>query len=487
MAPNRRTVYRPALSIRVPTGTFMVTHAVPAQGSAGELTLGPSEDTLQYPVMPTRSWRLLAILLLGSILAAETRSLTILHTNDLHARLSPLDNRNGGFAYLAAAIRRERANCQDCILLNAGDLVQGTPVSTIFHGLPVYQIANLLGFDAATLGNHEFDYGWPQVRKFIDIAKYPVVSCNLVNAAGQLFTRPYTILNVNHLRVAVIGAMTDTLSTLTTPKSVGEWHTLPVLAEVRKVAAEVRPNSDLIVLLAHIAGDEEKEILNSMPEIPVVVSGHIHSGLAEAMSRDGRVLVRVKAYSEELGRLELQVDIQKKAPVAWTWKRIPIDSTKIQPAADVAREVKVWEDDVAARVDQPLAISKRPFTKAEVKGLIERALRDETGADFSFMNLGGVRDTLPAGQLLVRHIWDIMPFDNEVVVGTFKGRDLPAVVVGDRAVDPAREYTLAVSDFTAANQGVEDSLRTSGLRFPHDVGLMRDLLIDWFRKKKVID
>jgi len=438
--------------------------------------------------MPNRLWRLLAILLLlGSILAAETRSLTILHTNDLHARLSPLDNHNGGFAYLAAAIRRERANCQDCILLNAGDLVQGTPVSTIFHGLPVYQIANLLGFDAATLGNHEFDYGWPQVRKFVEIAKYPVVSCNLVNAGEQLFAKPYVILNVNHLRVAVIGAMTDSLNTLTTPKSMGDWHTLPVVAAARKVAAEVRANSDLIVLLGHISGEEENEFLNSVPEIPVLVTGHIHTGLPEAVSRDGHVLIRVKAYGEELGRLELKVDTEKKALVAWTWKRVPIDSTKIEPAADVARQVKVWEDDVAARVDQPLAVAKRPFNKAEVKSLIERALRDETGADFSFMNLGGVRDALPAGQLLVRHIWDIMPFDNEVVVGTFKGRDLPAVVVGGRPVDPARDYTLAVSDFTAANQGPEDSLRTSGLKFPHDVGLMRDLLIDWFRKKKVID
>ena len=109
-------------------------------------------------------------------LAAEIRSLTILHTNDLHARLSPLEDRQGGFAYYAAAIRRERANCTDCILLNAGDLVQGSPVSTIFHGLPVYEIANLFGFDAATLGNHEFDYGWMQVRKFIQTANYPMVT-----------------------------------------------------------------------------------------------------------------------------------------------------------------------------------------------------------------------------------------------------------------------------------------------------------------------
>ena len=100
-------------------------------------------------------------LLACSPLAAEIRSLTILHTNDLHARLSPLDNRNGGFAYLASAIRRERGGCTDCILLNAGDLVQGSPVSTIFHGLPVFEIANLLGFDAATRGQ-------PRVRLRLD-------------------------------------------------------------------------------------------------------------------------------------------------------------------------------------------------------------------------------------------------------------------------------------------------------------------------------
>jgi len=433
--------------------------------------------------------RLLVLpLLVCPYLAAEVRSLTILHTNDLHARISPLDNGNGGFAYIATAIRRERANCHDCILLNAGDLVQGTPVSTIFHGLPVYQIGNLLGFDAATLGNHEFDYGWMQVRKFIQTAKYPIVTSNMVNSAGQLFTpKPFVILTVNGLRVAVLGAMTDTLVSLTTPKVLEDWHTLPVIATARKYAAELRDKSDLIVLVAHITDIEETGFLNSVPEIPVIVSGHIHRGLEQAMSKDGRVLVRVKGYGEEIGRLELKVDTAKKAPVSWTWKRIPVDSTKLEPAADVAREVQRWEAEVTTRVDQPLAVSKRKFEKRDVKRLIEQSLRDQTGADFSWMNLGGVRDTLPEGQLLVRHIWNIMPFDNRVVTGTFKGRDLPAVVLGDRHVEAGRDYTLAVSDFTAANQDTQENLRTTGLKFPNDVGLMRDLLIDWFRKKKVIE
>jgi 2',3'-cyclic-nucleotide 2'-phosphodiesterase (5'-nucleotidase family) len=419
---------------------------------------------------------------------AEVRTLTILHTNDLHARISPLENGHGGFAYVAAAVNREREGCKDCIFLNAGDLVQGSPVSTIFHGLPVYEIANLLGFDAATIGNHEFDYGWPQVRKFVATAKYPMVSCNVVDGKGQLFSgKPYVILTVNGLRVAVIGAMTDSLHSLSTPKPLEQWHTLPVVATARKYAAELKDTSDLVVLLAHITGEEEKELLASAPEIPVMVTGHIHRGLEEAMSQDGRVLVRVRGYGEDIGRLELKVDTVKKAPVAWKWKRITVDSTKLQPVPEVARAVKHWEDEVTARVDQPLATSPHAFTKAQVKKLIEQAMRDQTGADFAHMNQGGVRDTIPEGQVLVRHIWNIMPFDNEVVVGTFKGRDLPAVVVGDRKVDPDREYTLAVSDYTAANQETQENLRTKGLVFSNDVGLLRDLLIDWCRKKKVIE
>ena len=165
---------------------------------------------------------------------AEVRTLTILHTNDLHARISPLENGNGGFARLATVIQRERAGCNDCLVLNAGDLVQGSPVSTIFHGLPVFEIANLLGFDAATLGNHEFDYGWPQAQKFLKTSKYPTVTANVADSKGREFTdKPYVILKVNGLRVAIIGGMTDTLKSLTTPKLLGDWHTLPVVETVR--------------------------------------------------------------------------------------------------------------------------------------------------------------------------------------------------------------------------------------------------------------
>jgi len=432
--------------------------------------------------------RLALALLACTPVAAEIRSLTILHTNDLHARMMPLETHRGGFAFLATAIRRERAGCKDCILLNAGDVAQGSPVSTIFHGLPIFEVANLLGYDVGTLGNHDFDYGWMQTRKFMQIAKYPIVCSNVVGAEGQLFAaKPYVILTVNGLRVAIIGAMTDDLKTLTIPTLMEQWHTTPALATARKYAAELKSQSDLIILLGHITPQEELKFLAGAPEIPVLVTGHAHNGMPQPLMQDGRILVRVKGYAEELGRLELKVDTGKKAPVAYTWKHIPIDSTSTAPAADVAALVKHWEDEVSARVDTPLAVSARAFDKREVKGLIEQAMRTQTGADFAFMNSGGVRDVVPKGQLLVRNIWDIMPFDNRVVIGKFKGRDLPAVVLGGRQVEPGRDYTLAVSDFTAANQSTPENLRTTGLQFPNDAGLLRDILLDWFRKKKLIE
>jgi 2',3'-cyclic-nucleotide 2'-phosphodiesterase (5'-nucleotidase family) len=430
----------------------------------------------------------LALIALAALPAfPEVRPLTILHVNDLHARLMPLENGHGGFARLASLIQRERANCPECILLHAGDVAQGSPVSTIFHGLPVFEIANLFGFDAGTLGNHEFDYGWMQARKFVSVSNYPIVSANIAGAKGELLTpKPYVILKVNGLRVAVIGGMTDSLKSLSKPALLEEWHTIPVAETVQKYARELRPLSDLVILLAHISPEEELRILKTVPEIPVLVTGHAHTGLPQPLIQDGRILVRVKGYAEELGRLELRVDTEKKAAVAWDWKHILVDSS-IAPRPDVAAVVKKWEDEVAARVDRPLAVSKRAFNKREVKALIETALREETGADFAHMNLGGVRDTLPEGQLLERHIWNIMPFDNRIVFGKFKGRELPTVVVGDRKVDPDHIYTLAVSDYTAENQQTSENLRTTGLKFPGDGGLMRDVLIDWFRKKKVIE
>ena len=155
----------------------------------------------------------LGLLFYAALVSAEAqvRPLTILHTNDLHAHLLPDSKQQGGFAQIAAILRRETEGCQACLILNGGDLVQGTPVSTIHRGVPIYELANLLRFDASVLGNHEFDYGWQKIGEFIRAAQFPLVAANVADEQGRLLTpQPYVILTAGGtggIRVAVIGAL----------------------------------------------------------------------------------------------------------------------------------------------------------------------------------------------------------------------------------------------------------------------------------------
>jgi 2',3'-cyclic-nucleotide 2'-phosphodiesterase (5'-nucleotidase family) len=144
------------------------------------------------------------------------RSITILHTNGLHARLLPDASNLGGFAHLATAIRSECQDSRGCLVLDGGDLVQGSPVSSIYHGVPIFEIANLLGLDASTLGNHEFDYGWRMIPRFVQKARFPIVNANVVDSHRvPLVDKPYLILERNGVHVGVIGVLTEGLLHLT--------------------------------------------------------------------------------------------------------------------------------------------------------------------------------------------------------------------------------------------------------------------------------
>ena len=433
--------------------------------------------------------RLFALLLCLTPVAAQVKPLTILHSNDLHAHLVPDDRDNGGFARLATEVRRQKAQCPACLYLNAGDLVQGTPVSTLFHGSPIYEIANLLGFDAATLGNHEFDYGWRRTQEFMRIARYPIVSANIVDADGKTMTRPYVIQTVGGIRVGIIGAILgDLVGTVITQESAGPWRILPVVETVRKYAQEIRDRTDLIVVLAHIHDETEVDaILHQVPEVSVVVAGHSHVGYPAMMNVDGRVAVLVRAYGDQLGRLDLKVDVAAKKVLSAEWTKIPLNS-KIPPAPDVASVVAKWESKVSKLVDIPIGEStaRLDVRNPELRKMIERAMAEEAGADIAWVNGGNIRDALPKGQVLIRHVWNILPFDNYIVMGKFKGSDLPRTITDRYPVDPDHEYTVATTDFTATNQSAGDQLNSSQLRFPRTGPLQRDAVIEWIKKKKVV-
>jgi 2',3'-cyclic-nucleotide 2'-phosphodiesterase (5'-nucleotidase family) len=313
-------------------------------------------------------------------LAQDVRPLTILHSNDLHAHLLPDDQGMGGFAYLATAVREERAHSAASLYLNAGDLVQGTPVSTLYQGLPIYQIANRLGFDVSTLGNHEFDYGWRRIQDFVKAANFPVVSANVVNDSGDLLAgKAYVIKTVGGIRVAVIGVLLgDLVGNLATPDRVGPWRVLPIV-------------------------------------------GHTHKEYAKLHNFNGRVGALVTSYGVELGRLDLQVDITAHKLKSAEWKIVPVDSKKLTPDPKIASEIAEWEAKVSKIVDVPIGEAKRRLEKKDLQVLIERAMAEETGSDLAWVNLGNVRDVIPSGTILARTIWNILPFDNAIVIGNSRG------------------------------------------------------------------
>ena len=223
---------------------------------------------------------LLSLFVTVTASAGDLRRLSILHTNDLHARLLPYPNGTGGWAHLYTAAQRERANCAHCVFVHGGDLVQGTPVSTIFRGTPLFEISNAFQFDVGTLGNHEFDYGHHRISSYLKAARYPIVNANIVDAAGRPITgRAYHLQTVNGIRIAFIGAMLSSLvDRYSTPALVGPWRVLPVVETVERVAKEVRDKADLIVVLGHLLHAEGSGIIRRVPSVSVVIEGHNHEG-----------------------------------------------------------------------------------------------------------------------------------------------------------------------------------------------------------------
>lgn len=435
--------------------------------------------------MPLRRLLLLLLVLFTGCASGqqEIRKLTILHTNDLHARLLPDAEGFGGFAYVAAAIKEEKAKSEATLVLHGGDFVQGTPVSTIFHGEPVWEIANHLGIDVNTLGNHEFDYGWQQIPKFIQGVDFPTVTANIVNAEGETLTpEPYVIREVNGIRIAVVGLLTGRLEDLTRTDFRGPWRALPPAETVERYAKEIGDRADLVIALGHLFNDEDDDILRQAPHVPVIVSGHNHGGQDEIKDYEGRICVKVRAYGRELGRLDLEVDVPNKKVVSYQWRRIPIESSRYQPDPTVSALVDKWEKEVSDVVDVPIGVSKRDFDRTGTQHLIEAVMRDATGADVAYMNRGGVRDHLQKGEILIRHIWNIEPFGNMIEYGPVMGKDIPEEAHEGLTLDPNKEYVLATNDFIAQQwreKGILD-LKREGPP-------VRDAMIEWVRKKKVIE
>lgn len=435
----------------------------------------------------TRLLNLLTLLILLPVsawISAGEKTLTIIHTNDFHGHIQQ-ENDYAGAARIAAFIKQTRETQSAVLVLDAGDVISGTPVSTLFEGVPIFQIINEMGYDAITLGNHEFDHGYEQIEKFREIAESPILSANAFGPNGDLLAdAPYFILNIDDISIGIIGITTDTTPEIVTPVG-NEGITFEApLATLKRWVPEVEPKVDLLIVLSHAGYEVDKQLAATIDDIDIIIGGHSHTLLDQPERVNGTWLAQAHRYGTHVGYIKVVVNTRSRELSHLEGKLIEAEA--LPPGLpQVEQLVAKWEANVETVVDFEIATSSRELSADELQPLIEDILATAADADFGYYNSGGIRDRIPEGKVTARHIWNIEPFGNNLITMTLRGLILRQVIEKEDIDHPRLDdikdsatYDVATNSFVAAHAKKKfgDEVRIAD----KDV-LVRDVLIDHIR------
>lgn len=233
------------------------------------------------------------LLLFTAVGAYAQKHLEVLHTNDTHSCIMPLNPNladtavagRGGFLRRVAMIKEERAKNPDLLLIDSGDFSQGSPFYTMFKGDVEVGLMNLMGYDAVTIGNHEFDFGLENMARIFKMAKFPVVCANydFTGTCVEGLVKPYVIIKRNGLKIGLFGLSPQLEGLVDLSKCKGVTYLDPV--EVgNRVAAELKhaKKCDVVICVSHLGWlrpDEmgDQKLLASSKDIDLVLGGHSHS------------------------------------------------------------------------------------------------------------------------------------------------------------------------------------------------------------------
>ena len=267
-----------------------------------------------------------ALALPGAMFAGEdVVRLTILHTNDVHSRLDPfpmdgsVNAGRGGVAGRAAIIQKIRGEQEHVLLLDAGDIFQGTPYFNIFKGEPEMKAMQMMGYDAAIMGNHDFDAGMENfAHQLVTHGKFPIIMCNygFQNTPMESQFQPYKIFKKGRLKIGVTGVGIEMLG-LVPENLFGNTQYLDPIPNANRVATMLKKDKgcDMVICLSHL-GDKytdnkvSDEILAKESEnIDLIIGGHTHRFFEkprEYMNKAGKkVLVNQVGWAGiQLGRLD---------------------------------------------------------------------------------------------------------------------------------------------------------------------------------------
>ncbi len=264
---------------------------------------------------------LIAVILSG----CAQKQLVILHTNDTHSRIEPLPATDrtapgmGGVARRANYIDEVRKENKHVLLFDAGDFLQGTPYFNLFKGEVEVKTMNRMKYDAATLGNHEFDYGWEVLEKVVEAAEFPIVSSNYDFSATPLagMIPPYLILKKGGARVGVIGINIQPRGLIAAEHYKGMKFLDPVqTANTLAVKLREEHACDVIICLSHLGYQPDRKLAEASRHIDLIIGGHSHTHMNEPavlMNLDNKevVVFQTNGRGVHVGRLDVQLKKEK--------------------------------------------------------------------------------------------------------------------------------------------------------------------------------
>ncbi len=396
-------------------------------------------------------------LLTSTAFAADFSDLVILHTNDTHGYdQRAADSGVNGMAAVAGVRDELLAQGKNVLLVDAGDAIQDNNLVNFSKGASAIQFMNAVGYDAMCLGNHEFDYGQDVTLARIREAHFPMMACNIVvEATGDLFTLPSTIVKKGKHKIGVIGITTPEAATSASPMSVAGLKFLQGSdlydAVQKQVDALKAKDCDLIVAVGHMGsenfnvGNRSNDVLENVRGIDVFIDGHDHA--VKNLYVNGTLLAETGSYTHNIGQV-----VYKDGK--WQEELLPFDENRAQDA-----KVEKLVDSVAADVNAKLSapIGETPFLLDGARDPGVRTMEmnagdfvadaflwqanqamviDGVNVDAAIVNGGGIRASIPEGTVTLGSISRAVPYNNVLYVMTLKGRDLLELIEAATCATP---------------------------------------------------
>ena len=338
-------------------------------------------------------------LLLMTSAAADSGRLLLLHTNDIHDHLRPGYIGIGGLPYVSGFVKAVRAQRDDVLLLDAGDLLEkGDLLGYRTHGAATYEAIGRIGYDAVTIGNHDLDYGVRHLRELEQVMGQRLLLLNFVDRHGAPVFEPSRVVEVGGVKVGIIGMLAPRKDHLGGLDDEASGRALA--AEAERLAREEQVH--LIVALCHQGSGPAEEWSRMAPAVDVFVLGHHHETLLvpRVVEETGAIMVSAGSDGHWVGHLELEVDLEARRVIHYEGGLNLLRHDQV--AADQAMLDSLRESEAALVPEASEAVVdlERPLGWFAIGGLAAEAIRQRAGTDVAFYHPTQIiRNGLPAGPL----------------------------------------------------------------------------------------